>query len=305
MSTTPLTLGRVTWTNIVHPTPEDLRQLAASYPQFHPLNLQDCLTELEFPKLDHHDDYLFLVVQMPVWDGGQRYARPAEVDIFISRGILVTSHRSELKPLVEMFERARSDENVRAAWMGQGASPLLYHLLDALVSSCQPIVQELDSDLRHIEDHLFDDDTRHTLREVAEVRRNIIALRRILHPQREVIRSLVNGNWDFIHEELDLYWGDIDDHLEQFTALLDEDAEVVNGLADTVDTLASHRIDDVVRLLTVATVITLPLSLLAAIFGMNILMPFEEHPLLFFTVLGLGAGLTIWLIWYLRKRNWL
>jgi magnesium transporter len=305
MSTNTLTHGSVTWTNIVHPTPEDLQQLAARYPQFHPLNLQDCLTELEFPKIDHHDDYLFLVVQMPVWDGGQRYARPAEVDIFITRGLLVTSHRDELTPLAEMFERAQAEAQSRDLWMGQGASPLLYHLLDVLVNNCQAFVQSVDGDLRHIEKHLFDADTRHILREVAEVRRNIIALRRILHPQREVILSLERGNWPFIHDELDLYWGDIGDHLAQFTALLDEDAEVVGGLSDTVDTLSSHRIDDVVRLLTVATVITLPLSLLATIFGMNILMPFSEHPLLFYTVIGLGAVLTLWLIWYLRKRNWL
>jgi magnesium transporter len=305
MPTTTLTHSRVTWTNIVHPTSEDIRRLSECYPNFHPLNLQDCLTELEFPKIDQHDEYLLLVVQIPIWDDRQGFSHPAEVDIFVAGGVLVTSHHNELKPLVEMFERAAQEEKARIEWMEGGASPLLYHMLSALVDGCFPIVRSVDEKLRHIEGHIFADDTRHLLFELAEIRRNIISIRRILHPQLEVIRELEKGNWPFIHEELDIYWGDIGDHLAQLCAMLEEDAEVVGGLSETVDTLASHRIDEVVRLLTIVTVLTLPLTLLATIFGMNIVMPFSEHPLLFFSILGVGIALTLWLVWYLRKRKWL
>ena len=86
MSTSIINTDRVTWTNITHPTQEDIEQLSRSYPQFHPLNLQDCLTDLEFPKLDHHDSYLFIVTQLPRWHVESLICRPAEVDIFITRG---------------------------------------------------------------------------------------------------------------------------------------------------------------------------------------------------------------------------
>ena len=108
-----------------------------------------------------------------------------------------------------------------------------------------------------------------------------------------------------IHEELDPYWNDITDHLSQLRWILDEQMEVVNGLSDTIDTLASHRIDEVVRVLTVVTVLTLPLTVLATIFGMNVALPYAEHPLLFFVVVGLGLTLTIVLVRYLRGRRWL
>jgi magnesium transporter len=104
---------------------------------------------------------------------------------------------------------------------------------------------------------------------------------------------------------MDPYWGDVGDHLAQLCAVLDENTEVAASLSDTIDTLASHRIDEVVRLLTVVTVLTLPLTLLATIFGMNIVMPFADHPLLFFAVTGLGIVLTLLLIWYLQQRRWL
>lgn len=300
-----LTYGRVTWTNIVKPTAEDITQLSASYPQFHPLNLQDCLTEIEYPKIDHHDDYLFIVVQLPIWDAGQRLSHPAEVDIFITRGTLVTSHDGQLKPLVDLFDRAMSDEAYRARLMDRGASPLLYELLNAFVDYAFPLAQRIDHTIRHIEENLFDDDTRHILTEIAIVRRELIGIRRILRPQLETIVKLEQGNWPFIHEDLDLYWSDISDHLAQLNAMLDEHIEVVAGLSDTIDTLASHRIDEVVRLLTIITVLTLPLTLLATLFGMNVILPLGEHPLLFFIIIGLGVVFTFLLVWRLRKRGWL
>lgn len=305
MTTTSLTYNNVTWTNIVHPTPEEIQRLGECYPNFHPLNLKDCLTELEYPKLDHHDHYLFLVVQMPYWDSRERISHPAEVDIFIAHHVLVTSHRGELRWLTEMYETAQQNPDKREEWMGQGASPLLYHLLNDLVDSCFPIVHRVQSDLRHIEDNLFSNDTRHLLHEIAILRRDIIVLRSIFQAQHGTIDALIRGNWSFIQEHLDPYWGDISDHLTQLCALIDMYGQVIDGFSDTVDTLASHRIDDVMRVLTITTVLTLPVTLLATVFGMNVVMPFSDHPVLFFSIILFGIVLTIWLVWFLNKRHWL
>ncbi len=290
---------------MICPDAQDIQQLSARYPQFHALNLQDCLTELEFPKLDHFDDYLFLVVQFPLWDDSEKVPRPAEIDIFVARGTLVTSHQGQVDVLDKLFARAQGDLQARVEMMGQGASPLLYCVLSALIDGCFPLIHTVDHDLRHLENGLFKDGARHILNEIAGVRHSLISMRHILGPQIDVVRSLERGNWPFIHEDLDIYWGDISDHLTQLVARLEEDAEVVAGLSETVDTLASHRIDDVVRLLTVVTVITLPLSLLAAIFGMNIAMPFAEHPLLFYAILAVGLIFTLVMIWYLNRQKWL
>jgi magnesium transporter len=305
MTTTILTHKDVTWTNIVQPTREEIRALGERFPNFHPLNLKDCLTELEYPKLDHHDHYLFLIVQMPYWDPKERISRPAEMDVFIAHNHLVTSHRGELKPLVDMFATAEADPACREEWMSQGASPLLYHLISTLVDYCFPIVHKIGLNLRHIEENLFNNNVQHLLYEVAILRRDIIVLRSIFKPQNEIIQALIKGNWPFIEEHLDPYWGDISDHLAQLCLLMDQYAEVIDGLSDTIDTLASHRIDEVMRLLTIATVLTLPVTLLATIFGMNIVMPFSDHPMLFFGLVIVGMALTGWLVWYLRTKRWL
>jgi magnesium transporter len=304
MTTTILTQGRVTWTNILHPTTEDIEQLAQRYPNFHPLNLEDCLTEREIPKLDHYDNYLFLVVQLPVLDPVEHIYHPAEVDIFIAKGALVTAHRGNLPPLNDLIVSLETDPQKREHLMGRGASPLLYNLLEELVNACYPLLHDVSGNLRHIERNLFSENARHLLNEIALVRREIIALKHILSPQQEVIRELEDGDWDFIHEDLDLYWDDILDHLAQLCMMLEENSELIGALSETADTLASHRIDDVVRLLTIVTVLTLPLTLVTAIFGMNIALPFSQYPHLFYVILVLGMLFFVGLMWYFRKQRW-
>lgn len=306
MTTTLLTEGRVTWTHIFQPDAGDMRQLSARYPHFHPLNLKDCGADLEFPKLDHHDEYLFMVVQLPRWNANERISQPVELDIFIARGALVTVLHEELKPLTDLFSRAQTDAEARAALMDRGASPLLYDLLNALVDYCFPILNKVDQQIRHVEARLFRDEPHHLLSEIALVRRDVIALRRILNPQLDVIRKLEQGNWPFIHEDLDLYWSDIGDHLAQLRAMLDEQVEVICGLSETVDTLASHRIDRVVQVLTVITMLTLPLSLLSTVFSMNVRLPFYDSPVVFFvSVIAVALVITLLLLWWLRRRRWL
>ena len=305
MPTSLLTHGRVTWTNIVRPDEADLDELARRYPQFHPLNLKDILSQTEVPKLDHHDDYLFLIVALPQYDVAERLYRAEEVDIFIAKGNLVTTSTGNVPILNEAFRSATQDQHVREALMGRGASPLLYELLNRFLESIMPLPEGFDHDIRHIEANLFSSDTRHILNEIALARRDLIALRHILRPQLPVIRALADGEWSWMHEELTLYWSDIYDSLARLEARLDEHVEVVGGLSETIDTLASHRIDEVVRVLTIITVLTLPLTLLSTVFSMNVVLPYENHPAVFFAVVILGVTLTAALVWYLRRRRWL
>ena len=305
MSIDNLQYGRVTWTNITNPTEEDMQTLGERYPNFHPLHLGDCLTELEFPKLDVGEDYLFIVAQLPRWNGEARICYPTEIDLFVASGVLVTVHNGEIKPLNQMFANAKADEAAMSDMMGQGASPLLYKIMDTLVRYCDPILEKVNQTIRHIELSLFEEDMEHILYEVAVARRGVIAIRHILRPQLDVMRELERGSWPFIQGHLDMYWDDIGDHLTRLLSMLDEHVEVIGGLSDTVDTLASHRIDGVVRLLTLITILTVPLTVLSTVFGMNVALPYGDHPLPFYLINIVGVVLTVGVIWYLHRRRWL
>jgi len=244
-------------------------------------------------------------VQMPYWDPEQRISRPAEIDIFITETALVTAHRGELKALSEHIAQVEADPTALQAFTRYGAGGLLYSLLNHLVDHCFPMVRKIALKLRAAEEQLFTDNTRDLLREVMVLRRDIITMRAILHAQAEIVQDLLRTHWPLIPDELDPYWGDLNDHLRQLVTALDQYAEMVSGLSESIDTLASHRIDEVVRLLTVATVLTLPITLLTTFFGMNILLPYGDHPAMFIVVSLVAFGSTVWLIWYLRKKKWL
>jgi magnesium transporter len=305
MSTEILQHGRVTWINIIHPTPADMQLLSERYPNFHPLHIGDCLTELEFPKLDATDGYIFLVAQLPRWDGDERICYPSEIDIFVAKGTLVTTHAGNIKPLNRLFNAAQTDAAERERLLGSGASPLLYEVIKTLIDYCDPILKKVNQQIRHIELNLFKDETEELLYEMAVARRGVIAIRHILRPQLDVMQALEQGDWPFIQGHLDLYWDDLSDHLTRLLGMLNEHVEVISGLSDTIDTLASHHIDGVVRLLTLITILTVPLTVLSTIFGMNVTLPYEDHPLPFYLINIVGIVLTAGVIWYLHRRNWL
>ncbi len=137
------------------------------------------------------------------------------------------------------------------------------------------------------------------------MRRDVIALRRIIRQQVPIIEALESGDHPILHEALEEYFGDIADHIRKARDIIDEDYDIVVGIAETADTLASHRINEVIRILTVISVIMLPLTLLSSIYGMNIGLPFEEHPNAFIIVFALMVVITILMLIYFRRRNWL
>jgi magnesium transporter len=297
--------GRITWTNIVNPTPEDMARLGEAYPHFHPLDLEDCLSQIERPKIDEYDNYLFIVIHFPLWDPEHRISRPGEVDLFVGSGFLVTVHGGQLMPLVNLFEQCKDDAEAREQYMGTGAGALMHTVIDRLVDYIFPILYKVDANIRHLEDDIFIGNSRQVIQDISFARRDIIALRRIIRPQIAILANLEAVDRPYIREELDVYFGDVLDHMQRARDVIDDSAEVIVGLADTADTLASHRINEVMRILTVISVIMLPLSLISGILGMNVPYPFQNNPATFFGILGFMLILSLAMLAFFRYRRWL
>lgn len=305
MATQVLTYGRMTWTNVTHATEDDVRGLRANYPLFHPLDLEDLLSRIERPKIDEYDDYLFVVMHFPMWDPQHKVSRASEVDLFIGTNYLVSVHDGVLKPLNNFFLQCQEDEEIRQKYMGGGASRILHAIIDRLVDYIFPILYKVDANIRAIEEDLFTQDMRHVIEDITFVRRDVIALRRIIRPQLAIVENLENVDRPFIHEELDVYFGDILDHLQKAADLLADHSEIINVLADAADTLASHRINEVMRILTVISVIILPLTLISGIYGMNVELPLDEHPATFLIIMTAMLFISIVMLFYFRRRRWL
>ncbi|PJF43810.1 MAG: hypothetical protein CUN55_07160 [Phototrophicales bacterium] len=296
---------RVTWTNIVNTTWEDVEYLRQEYPHFHPLDLEDLMSTIERPKLDEYDDYLFVVMQFPIWDPVRRISRPSEVDIFVGSGYLITAHDGKLKALEHFFESCKNDPAVREQYMSRGASKIFYGVIDHLVDYLFPMLYKIDANIRSLEEDIFIDKERRIVEELAIIRRDIISLRRIVQPQVAILQSLEQVERAFIRDELDVYFGDILDHLNKATDLIMYHGEVVQGLAETANTLANLYTNDIMRILTVISVIMMPLTLVSGIYGMNVMLPLQDSPIAFGLIMMTMLTMALGMLFIFYRRGWL
>ena len=257
------------------------------------------------PKLDQDDDYLFLVMHFPLWDARAEISRASEVNIFVVRRHIVTVHNGTLKPLVAAFERCQADEAERDSLLGRGVNHAVYTLIDRLVDYIFPILNRVDRRVHAIEDDLFASNAKGVIQEIALVRRDIISLRRIIRQQIPIVQQLESVEHPILLEHMEEYFGDIADHLLKLRDIADENFEIINSFADTADTLASYRINEVMRILTVISVIMLPLTLVSSIYGMNIVLPFADDPHAFAITAGIMIFIVILMLAFFRKRHWL
>jgi magnesium transporter len=305
MTTYKMKHDRVTWTNIIQPTPDDVETLRQDYPYIHPLNLEDILSSIERAKLDEDENYLFVVMHFPLWDPVQRLSRAREVDLIIGRGYVITVHDGNLKPLQRLFQQCEQDSNVRDRLLGRGANHTFYTIIDQLVDYVFPILRKVDKNIQSIEETIFSQDSRQVIREIALVRRDVMAIRRIVRQQVPVLEQLENTEHPIIHEDFEEYFGDLQDHMLKARDFIDEDFEIIGNLAETADTLANYRINEVMRILTVISVIMLPLTLVSSVYGMNVDLPMEKDPRAFWLIAVSMVILAVGLLYYFRRRGWL
>ena len=299
-----LTWGGLTWVNIEGPTEKETEYLAQNYP-FHPLDLDDCLSRIQRPKIDEYKDYLFLVFHFPVFSKEARLTTPSQLSVFIGENYLITLHKGELKPLVKLFKECQIEEESRQEHFNDGSGYLLYRIIDRLVDYCLPISNKMLDNIEDVEDRIFSNRRRSQIREISTLRRDIISFRRIIWPMRAVIGSLEPKIRRFTKADLAVYFGDTVDHLDKIWDALDEYKEIIEGLNDTHDSLASNRTNEIIRILTVAATILIPITLVASIWGMNIPLPFQNSPYSLLYVALIMIGIVGGMLYFFRRRHWI
>jgi len=299
-----LTWGDLTWVNIERPTEKETEYLAQNYP-FHHLDLDDCLSRIQRPKIDEYKDYLFLVFHFPVFSKEARVTTTSQVSVFIGQNYLITLHKGELKPLVKLFKECQIDEESRQENFSQGSSYLLYRIIDRLVDYCLPILNKIGDNIEEAEDRIFSDRMRGAIKEISTLRRDVISFRRIIWPIRAVIGSLEPKIRRFTKTDLAVYFGDMVDHVDKIWDGLDEYKEIIEGLNDTHDSLANNRTNEVMRILTIVATIFFPITLVASIWGMNIPLPFQQSSYSLLYIILIMVGIIGGMLYFFHRRRWI
>ena len=301
-----LTARGLTWVHLDSPDAEEAGGLAERF-GWHPLDLEDVLSKRQRPKIDDYaeEGYLFVVLHFPFYDKAVQRLNAAELDVFLGSNYLVTLPNVELLPVTRLFRRCQDDVGLRDSLFGKGSGYLLYHVLDDLFDYCFPILDKIGHKLDTIEDEMFEGRSEEVVRDISNVKQEIISYRKIIKPERSTLRVLERHTERFLPEELELYFDDIVDAAERIWDLLDNYKEVVEALEDTNESVISHKQNDVLRVLTLFSVIILPLTLISGIFGMNVLFPGEGSSTAFWVILGLMVATIVGLVSFFRYKRWL
>ena len=300
-----VTWGDLTWLNIEQPTEQEIEYLAQNYP-FHPLDLDDCLSRIQRPKIDEYKDYLFLVLHFPVFNREARVTTPSQVSVFIGAKYLITLHKGELKPLVKLFRECQIDEESRQEHFSQGPGYLLYRVLDRLVDYCLPILSKIGGNIDKVEEDIFSEEMPRAIREISILRRDVISFRRIIWPMRDVVAGLEPRIRHFTRMDLEVYFGDMVDHVDKIWDGLDGYKEIIEGLNDTHDSLATNRTNEIIRMLTIIATILLPITVVASIFGMNIpLGPFGDSTYSPLYILLICLAIIGGMLYFFRRQHWI
>jgi magnesium transporter len=300
-----LNAAGLTWIHLDTPDAKAAEQLSDRF-GWHPLDVEDVLSKRQRPKVDDYADegYLFSILHFPAWDPAIGRLNAGELDVFIGPDYLVTLPTVELLPVTRLFRRCEQDEELREQLFSKGSGRLLYEVLDDLFDYCFPILDKIGTKLDSVEDAIFEGRSEEVVRDISNVKQEIISYRKIIKPERSTLRLLERHVERFLPEELELYFDDIVDASERIWDILDNYKEVVEALEDTNESVISHRQNDILRILTVFSVVMLPLTLVTGFFGMNVAFPGEASRWMFWVILGLMLTILTGMIGFFRYKRW-
>src|SRR5215212_287851 len=292
------------WINIERPGPVDQAWLEERF-EFHPLDYEDVFSRNQRPKVDEYDDYLFVVLHFPSFDKRMGRLNAAELDIFIGADYVITLPNEPLQPVEYLFERCRGNEEAREQHFSKGSGYLLYRIIDSCADASFPMLRKMGNKLERIEQDIFEGRSEEVVRDISNVKQEIINFRKIVRPQRATFRDLERNKARYIPDDLDIFFDDINDAWERIWDMLENFKEVVEGLEGTNESVLAHRGNQTFRVLTAFSVILLPLTLLASIWGMNTHVPGEETATGFWVVVSVMVVTLGALLYYFRKRGFL
>ncbi len=283
-----LSASGLTWVNSVAPDLETANELAERF-GWHPLDVEDIVSKRQRPKVDDYEDdgYLFVVLHFPAYDKTIQRLNAVELDVFLGPDYLVTIPNRELLPVTRLFGRCENDEALKQQLFAKGSGRLLYEVLDDLFDYCFPILDKIGHKLDSIEDEMFKGRAEDVVRDISNVKQEIISYRKVIKPERA------------------LYFDDVVDAAERIWDQLDNYKEVVEALESTNESVISHRQNDVLRILTIFSVILLPLTLISGIFGMNVRFPGEGTHDAFWSVVGVMLVTIVGMVAFFRWKRWL
>ena len=294
------------WIDIAKAGEKELKYLKEQF-NFHPLDLKDCLPPLQRPKLIVQENYLFMILQFPFYNRQTREVMPSEIDLFIGPNFIVTHHLGDLPPIEEFFQTVQKSERLQKKYFTNNPAVILYEVLNKLLLYCFPMLNHINLDIDNIERQIFNGQNRKIVKEILIVKRNIVNFRKTMQPHKNVIRKLISAATQFFSiSKLNIYFNYLVENTKEVWDHLENYKDSIDALHNTNESLVNFKTNEIIKTLTIFSVIVFPLTLLAAIFGMNAInMPLVNLEYGFWNIIGIMLVGSILMLWIFKKKKWM
>ncbi len=301
--------GQMMWTNIINAGTKEIQYLKRKY-KFHDLDLNDSKAQkfAQRPKFNIRNGYCFLILQFPYYNKKTKTVESEEIDFFIGWDYIVTIHRNSLPLITEFFDLCNKDSFYRNQYFSGQSGLLLYEIISRLQQHCYPILDNISKDIKKIEDTIFTGYERRMINEILEVKRNILNFRKIMQAHGSAIMKLSSEKISFLNiEYFHSYFNNLIENTKDIWDILSNQKEMLDALEETNTNLVSFKLSDIMRTLTLFSVVIFPLTLIASLFGMNISggMPLKDSGQGFWIIVAFMLGLAFLMYLFFKKKKWL
>lgn len=303
-----VTNGELIWIDIDKPNRAILLNLSKIY-QLHPLNIEDCLSKIQVQKLDKYNDHMFIVLHCPYYERGELHH--IQLSIFIGNNYLITVHNGEIRFLKDMFNNCKDDKQKQSI-MGTSSGYLLYKIIDNMVDELLNILTKIEGNVEDIQEMIFKSNV-YPIFQLSYIRLEIIALRRIVLPLRRIIKEISKNIQKYSTMDLTDYIDDVSDHIEKAKEILETSRKTIGVWKDIYYVLYTVKTNKILAILTLIVTIPLPFHLIAALYGMNVLVPLNKDdttdmPLgkytSFIIIMLIATCISLFMLYVFYKQRW-
>ncbi|MDD5749307.1 MAG: magnesium/cobalt transporter CorA [Patescibacteria group bacterium] len=298
---------KMEWLHIEKPTQEQIEALKKEY-GFHPLDLEDCLIKIQRPQISEYPNYIFFILTFPVYNRQTREIQSSEIDFFVSSKYLITISDGQLSTISHFFNEVKNNDYSREKYM-LSSHPvfLLYEILYRLQNYTMPMIDHIVQEIDAIGKKIFKGQEKKLVGEILHTKRNIVDFRRTMQAHKNIIKKLMaTKNKFFMPDKTNIYFSNILDKTKDIWDSLENIKENINALQETNESLISYKLNEIMKTLTVISVIIIPATLVASIFGMNTeYMPIIGERYDFYFILAIVFTVIFLFFSYFRRKKWL
>jgi magnesium transporter len=293
--------GALHWIDLEDPTVKEATILEDPF-HFHPLAIEDCLSDVNLPKLDDYEGYAFLIVHGIRFDAPTDQFFTRELDVFLGKNYLVTHHKGPMRSIAGAKDLC--SKNLLTA-MPRGSDFLLHQILDQMFENYFPNLDAIEDKIQLVQVEVFEKPSQATLDRIFTLKRDVMQLRRICAPQREIVHRLSRGEFSVVSPKAAVYFRDIYDNLYRIVDASYQYQDLMQGTLDAYLSSINNRLNETVKRLTVVTVVLASLTVITGVYGMNFAhMPELQWRFGYAWALGLMVAIPGAIVYWFRRTGW-